>query len=182
MNRNIPANAEAREFPAAAVIAYLYQSGKGPALIAYKGRQRKPAKFHIFPTEECRDRILAEFIANETKNEDYKRTRRESVHGLAIGDIVYSEWGYDQTNVDFYEVVRVPSARSVVVREIKKDTTESAPGSMTGKAMPKPGQFEETAKEMTRRAIGLYSLKGGKSLRGTLNKWNGTARAVTWYC
>ena len=22
-----------------------------------------------------------------------------------IGDIVYSSWGYDQTNVDFYEVV-----------------------------------------------------------------------------
>ena len=27
-----------------------------------------------------------------------------------MGDIMYSSWGYDQTNVDFYKVVRVTKA------------------------------------------------------------------------
>lgn len=26
---------------------------------------------------------------------------------LKIGDILYSSWGYDQTNIDFYEVVKL---------------------------------------------------------------------------
>lgn len=38
MARFIPENAESREFPAAAVVAYCYESKRGPALLAYKGR------------------------------------------------------------------------------------------------------------------------------------------------
>lgn len=34
-----------------------------------------------------------------------------------VGDIMYTSWGYDQTNVDFYQVVRV-RGRSVYVCEI----------------------------------------------------------------
>jgi len=181
MSRHIPVDAETREFPAAAVVAYCYQSDRGPAFIAYKGRQSRPARFLAFQTEERRDSNLAGFIEQETKTEDYKRARREVGHGLAVGEIVYSVWGYEQTNVDFYEVVRVPSARSAVVRKIDQDTTENAPGSMTGKTTPKQGQFEGTAKETTHRAAGLHSLNGGKSSRGDLQKWDGTPRNVSWY-
>lgn len=28
-------------------------------------------------------------------------------HGYAVGDVLVSSWGYDQTNVDFYKVTRV---------------------------------------------------------------------------
>ena len=48
MARFIPENAETREFPAAAVVAYCYESKRGPALLAYKGRQSKPARFLAF--------------------------------------------------------------------------------------------------------------------------------------
>jgi hypothetical protein len=34
-----------------------------------------------------------------------------------VGDILYTSWGYDQTNVDFYQVVRVKGS-AVYVREI----------------------------------------------------------------
>lgn len=38
---------------------------------------------------------------------------------VEVGDIFYSSWGYDQTNVDFYEVVGLtPSGKSVKVRRI----------------------------------------------------------------
>ena len=181
MSRFIPANAETREFTAAAAVAYCYQSDRGPAFVAYKGRQSKPARFYAFPNEERRDANLAEFVKMETEREDWKRARREAGHGLSVGDIVYSSWGYEQTNVDFFEVVRVPSARSAVVRKIEQDTIESAPGSMSGKTTPKPGQFEATAKEATHRAAGLHSLIGGKSARGSLSKWEGRPVGVSWY-
>lgn len=181
MSRFIPINAEAREFPAAAVIAYCYQSDRGPAFVAYKGRQGKPARFFAFGSVERRDDNLAGYVKQEAEREEYKRARRETGHGLEVGDIVYSMWGYEQTNVDFFEVVRAPSGRSAVVRQIEADTIEDKPGSMTGKTTPKPGQYVALTKEETRRASGLHSLNGGKSLRGDLQKWDGTPRRVSWY-
>lgn len=40
-----------------------------------------------------------------------------------IGDILYSSWGYDQTNIDFYKVVKV-SDFSVWIQEIGKKVVE----------------------------------------------------------
>jgi hypothetical protein len=37
--------------------------------------------------------------------------------GVVVGDIFYSSWGYDQTNIDFYEVVGLTGA-SVKVRQV----------------------------------------------------------------
>ncbi len=180
MSRYIPANAETRDFPAAAVVAYCYASDKGPAFIAYKGRQSKPARFLAFSTAERRDNNLADFIEHQTNFENLKRSRRQTGHGLAVGEIVYTVWGYEQTNVDFFEVVRVPSARSAVVRQIESETIEDKPGSMTGKASAKPGQFVAVAKSETRRACGVHALNGGNT-RGQMKKWDGTPCRVTWY-
>ena len=33
-----------------------------------------------------------------------------------VGDLFYSSWGYDQTNIDFYQVVRVISDKTIEVR------------------------------------------------------------------
>lgn len=181
MTRFIPANAEARDFPAAAVIAYCYETPNGPAFVAYKGRRSKPSRFYSFRCVERRDENLADFVRQETEVEDCKRKRRETGHGLIVGDIVYSSWGYEQTNVDFFEVVRVPSSRSAVVRKVEKQTTLSEQGRMCGEVMPKPGMYVKSAKESTRRAAGLHSLNGGKLAYGVLNKWDGKPKSVTWY-
>ena len=44
--------------------------------------------------------------------------------GIQVGDIFYSSWGYDQTNVDFYQVVGLTGA-SVKVRQIAQRTVRS---------------------------------------------------------
>ncbi|EGL3999228.1 hypothetical protein WCZ60_004792 [Escherichia coli] len=179
--RQIPQNAETREFPAAAVIAYCFQSGNGPAFVAYKGRQSKPAQRYAFGSAERRDRYLSDYVARETEREEAKRARRQAAHGLAVGDIVYSVWGYEQTNVTFYQVVRVPSDRSAVVRKIAADITEQPAGSMTGTSTPRPDDFDPMAKEETHRATGWQALNAGKSGRGSLSKWDGRPCRVTWY-
>lgn len=40
-----------------------------------------------------------------------------------VGDILYSSWGYDQTNVEFFKVVKV-SEFSVWIQELKAKVTE----------------------------------------------------------
>lgn len=180
MTRFIPENAETREFPDAALIVYCYQSKKGPAFVAYKGRQGKPCRFLAFTDYERRDSYLTKLVKTETETEDRKRARRKTAHDLNVGDILYSSWGYEQSNVDFYEVVRVPSGRSAVVRKIEQNIT-SGLGYMSGMAMPKPGMFVATAKEFIRRAAGRHCLNGGNLTFGYLQKWDGKPKLVSSY-
>ena len=39
-------------------------------------------------------------------------------HSLQIGSILYSSWGYEQTNIDFYEVTKLIGKCTVEIREI----------------------------------------------------------------
>lgn len=44
--------------------------------------------------------------------------------GVKVGDIFYTSWGYEQTNLDFYQVVGLVGKVTVKLRKIAKDTTE----------------------------------------------------------
>jgi hypothetical protein len=55
-----------------------------------------------------------------------------------VGDILYTSWGYDQTNVEFFQVTRVLPA-SVEVRRIDKKYDET--GFMSGNSVPVPDKF-----------------------------------------
>ena len=68
--------------------------------------------------------------------------------GVSIGSIFYSSWGYDQTNVNFYEVVGLTGA-SVKVREVAKTFVEqNGPGG--NKVIPQVGNYigGETTKRL----------------------------------
>jgi hypothetical protein len=52
---------------------------------------------------------------------------------MNLNDILYSTWGYDQTNVDFYKVIKV-SGKFVTVKQLKADKQPS--GDMSYNATP----------------------------------------------
>lgn len=54
------------------------------------------------------------------------------------GDILYSVWGYDQTNIDYFQVVKA-TEKSVWIREIDKKKTYK--GHMHGSSLPIKDQF-----------------------------------------
>ncbi|NEK79465.1 MAG: hypothetical protein G3W71_21915, partial [Xanthomonas perforans] len=115
---------------------------------------------------------LTSYIERQAANENAKRERRETGHGLAVGDIVYETYGYEQTNVHFYEVTRVPSARSAVVCEIEAEKTEAGEKAMAGTAVPRPGVFKAGAMPRMHRAAYLHVLSGGAGHHGSLSKWD----------
>ena len=43
----------------------------------------------------------------------------------AVGDVLYNSWGYEQTNIDWYQVVEV-KAKSILIRPIHKNYKETA--------------------------------------------------------
>ena len=50
----------------------------------------------------------------------------ENTDEIKIGTIFECDWGYDQTNVDFYQVVR-RTAKSVWIREINHTSEPAGP-------------------------------------------------------
>ena len=57
-----------------------------------------------------------------------------NAEGVRVGDIFYNVWGYDQTNVDFYQVVSLHGAHTAVIRPLHGRVVEE--GNMCGKVVP----------------------------------------------
>lgn len=58
-----------------------------------------------------------------------KKTNTTFAHGVKVGDIFETSWGYDQTNVNFFQVIAV-TEKSARVREVypsTKSTVSSGP-------------------------------------------------------
>jgi len=59
-----------------------------------------------------------------------------------VGDILRSTWGYDQTNVDYYQVTRItPSGLSIGIRPIGYATRENTGEWAQDYVTPAPGNF-----------------------------------------
>ena len=91
--------------------------------IAYQGKSSKHLFYNAFRSEQQRDKEIQDAIKSRKLTLESKalrsKERSEYQHTLNVGDILYSSWGYDQTNVDFYEVVQV-IGKAVAIRQIEK--------------------------------------------------------------
>jgi len=113
-----------------------------PYAIAFAGKADKPLWHHSFRDVNGQERMIQETIKNQESRIKQKLDRREEKknfqHGLQIGDILYASWGYDQTNIDFYEVTKLYD-KAVGVREIGKKSISEGQGS--DKVVAAPGKF-----------------------------------------
>ena len=48
-----------------------------------------------------------EEYAEQIRKEEPKKTKPEPInkYGVKVGDVFYDSWGYEQTNIDFYQVI-----------------------------------------------------------------------------
>lgn len=47
-----------------------------------------------------------------------KKKEKVNKYGVKVGDLFYISWGYEQTNVDFFQVIELKGEASVIVREV----------------------------------------------------------------
>lgn len=116
-------------------------------LMAFVGRQTKPVANYSFKSKDQLDRYVAQLVTSrrgvfERKAKETQE-RREWKHDYKVGDILYASWGYDQTNVDFYQVTNVRGAM-VDVAPIAGRTLEYR--DHYGTAVPDPGVFTGPSK------------------------------------
>jgi hypothetical protein len=98
---------------------------------------------------------------------------------VAVGAIFVSSWGYDQTNINYYEVVALTaSGKSIRVREVAQRVTDSTSG--LEYVVPVAGEYLSD-EVLTRRVGSNYD--GGHSIRindyRSAWTWNGKAQYQT---
>jgi len=128
------------------------------------------------------EQAIIDAAAKKQAARDERKAAREAAlakgHGYSVGDILYNTWGYDQTNVNFVQVVGA-GARSVTVRAIGASVIES--GFMCGHATPSKDAFTGEAKRITVRSYGsgnLYLPAGGGH---SWSRWEGRPVSCSWY-
>jgi hypothetical protein len=185
--RYIPNDSIAVEHPQGLGVAYVYRLGdRGYCVIAYGGK-RNTSDFHYsYKTiEQAHEKIESWFKGLEQSQELKAKWRQErnKPHNFSVGDIVTNSWGYDQTNVDWYKVVRTTS-HYVWLQPICAHVQEN--GFMSGPSVPHIstegddpknwGVVEKGKVEMHHASGNNVSMKFGSG-----SKWDGKERYCSWY-
>ncbi len=92
----------------------LYFENK-PDLKVIKELKSSGYKWHN--TKKCWYRKL-----NYTEN---KKQEHQNYLGIKIGDIFRYSWGYEQTNVNYFQVVELKGKKSVLIKEISYEIAET---------------------------------------------------------
>jgi len=85
---------------------------------------------------------LAQCIKEQQKEqEQIKRAqlKKELINPFKLGDILYYSWGYDQTNIDFWQVVKI-TPKTIDVRRLSQEVTEYT-GFMSENVIPLKDSF-----------------------------------------
>lgn len=136
----IPAQACRVADKLSSAVAYLSTNAAGkPVAMVFQGRRQKPDWHYRFATVAAREARVRSFFELVRANEGAKQRRQATPHKLTVGDVLRSSWGYDQTNIDYYQVTALIGATMVEIREIGQDT--EATGSMSGRCVPVPDRF-----------------------------------------
>jgi hypothetical protein len=126
---------------------YTYQRAGGTYALAFRGTAGKPEWHYRFKTVEQRELRIAEFFTSIEAHQQRVTERRAQTsayrHDVKPGDIFRASWGYDQTNIDYYQVVALIGQHMAEVREIQQQSEETA--YMQGKCVPAPGVWATEA-------------------------------------
>jgi len=124
-------------------------------VIAFSGKSDKVAFHTRFKTVERASQFVKSWhdgiIAKATAKRATRELKKQFVNPLVLGQILSSSWGYDQTNVNFYQVVKLVGKQSVEIREI--GYVDHATHSMEGLKVPAPDSF---CGETLRRRVAEY--------------------------
>jgi hypothetical protein len=116
--------------------------------------------------------------------EERKANRVLTSNPLKVGDILVSSWGWEQTNVDFYQIISVKGL-SVTFRPINSNLkVDDNFQSMSGRVTAKKDSFVANSEPITKRVM---TYNGGQSVYLNLNSyshanlWDGQSKYCSWY-
>ncbi len=161
--------------------------------VAFSGKRNKPDWNHTFKTEEQARKYIAEHADGVKRSEEFRskvkadRYDVRATEHYKVGDILSTSWGYDQTNVEFFKIVRVLD-KSVEVRAIGAKSVEGSEGFMSCRLLPDPSVELTDAWECKHNGIKRVTRYGDSvSVRihdhssGQLVSENSSGKYCSWY-
>jgi hypothetical protein len=107
-----------KHFDDSITIVKYVRNNKLCALMFAKKKKRSKWNYS-FRNEEQRKNHIVEQLESEKfyflREKEYKE-KKAMPHTLKEGDIVYNSWGYDQTNIDYYQVIRTTKKQVILKR------------------------------------------------------------------
>lgn len=98
-------------------------------LVLFVGTSSKPAINGFYTSAESREAGIRSVLDGQRRRKTWKAERAEqrkadsaAPNPAKVGDILVCSWGYEQTNVDWYQVVEVKGKNTVVVRRIEANS------------------------------------------------------------
>lgn len=149
-------------------VAYLYNgsvTGR-PCAMMFAGKQSKPAAHFNYRDEARREASVRTFF--ETRRDQITRAaarhveRKAFAHSVQVGDIYRTCWGYDQTNVEFFEVTEV-RGKYAILREIGCASADNGAGSE--RVVPQSGAYLEPRHEGDDRGLPIRRLIQNGSIK-----------------
>lgn len=111
----------------AVVYAYEKEAANGKVryyLIGFHGRAQKPDFSYWYASAEQREKKARAHFEAWQANEAAKRERAAkakagvAAHDVKVGDVFRASWGYDQTNIDYFECTKLIGKTMMEVRQI----------------------------------------------------------------
>lgn len=180
VQRYIPQGARKVASKKAPAVAYVYEMAGRPYAVAYAFNRGKCEWHFRFKDEAERAKRIDLFFkgieaAMIFKAEQKAAAKERNKPGaVKVGQVFVSSWGYDQTNVDFYEVVALKGNASALVVKIGAESLEGSEGRDCGKCIPSMSPDRAKGKEPF-----LARIKGNRIVsskiygRGGASAWEG---------
>ena len=134
-----------------------------------------------FKTEQERETYIQKFEAKqktfeqeqEERKQKFSEAKKNMVNPFKVGDLLYDSWGWEQTNIDFYQVVEV-GTKSVKIRSIGQNMVR-ATGWASELVYPKKDDFqgEPETKILQMFSDGRPYIKSPH--RGSITPWTNKA-------
>ena len=162
-----------------------------PCAAVFHGKAQKPDWKHLFRSEEQREEYITswrESLATTRADRDRrKQERQDFAHGFKVGDILSGSWGYEQTNVDFWQVTEV-RGKQIIMRHLCGELVKGEEGFMQGRMVPVPDAFltqngDEWATLRKTPSPNGSDGKGSVKIASYLyaHEWSGNPMFCSWY-
>ena len=143
------------------VECFLYMNADNqPCVAGYSGKKNKPNFRYRYRSTSEAIIMINNFILDHKQRAESKRLgkiedkklQKEIFDTVEVGSIFVSSWGYDQTNVNAYQVIEKKGSSTVVLREICIErTAKKGSCSMSDNVIPVKDSFRKKSDPFEKR-------------------------------
>lgn len=191
IHRYVPAGSVKVADKKSDAVAYLYEVKRGERVdfvaVAYHGKAGKADWHFRYASAAAREaKVKSHFewrqavAAAKVERAEVIKAKRAAGHKLEVGHILVCSWGYEQTQVDFYQVVRLVGKASVALVKIPAVAMEAS-GPMSDRVMPGGSEELASGEEIIKRVSAYDGASVKLNSYSSAYLWDGKPKHRSWY-